>query len=697
MQIYAPQQSASSGQRRTGQQAVDEYQRRTGRAVDAQSVNQFKQASGWSGQGDLSDDQYRKGMASFGFSEYLGQTRGGGPEQPGQARPQGSPGQIGSNPGAPNFEMPSREQMERMKQEQGDRRGQWTRNASGQMVFQEHDPSHNRMLLSVPQSAQSQQQPQVAQGGMDPGQAAAQFQSMYGRAPTPQDIQRFQSASGWSGQGNISQQQYQQGMQAMSGFMQQEGNLGAVPLIQPGQPGQMQSVEASRQQGQQLVGQYQPSQQAQQLQGQAGQTVTGLMQGGPSTFQAPGGQQANYTQQQQLVNQMQGMQQGPFQAPTGGPTPDFTQQQQLIGQLQGGQAPQTNQALMQQQRGAINQIQGMQAGPFQAPEAVAQAERNRVLAAVIGQPEVFGATQQAQMAEQQKEQLGQQARESENRLAQLMASRGLSARGGQDLLGQLDIQRDLQSNLLAGQRDIALRAAEANRASQLGAIQAVTGAQQADMARAAQGFQTGLEGQRFNLGAQQTAAQLAGQAGAQEFGQALAGAEFTRGGQQAALAGQQNLAGQQMALNQQNYQQALGGFGANLQANQFNLGAQQAALAGAAGLGQQQFSEGLQAFQANLGAQGQFGQQQLNAAQLANQMGQQGFQNYLAQQQLGLQGFGAAEQAAAARAQFNQGNYMDALRYNLGARGQEQNYGLGLRNLGLNEQELMSSLYGFRS
>ena len=78
-------------------------------------------------------------------------------------------------------------------------------------------------------------------------------------------------------------------------------------------------------------------------------------------------------------------------------------------------------------------------------------------------------------------------------------------------------------------------------------------------------------------------------------------------------------------------------------------------------------------------------------------MGQQGFQNYLAQQQLGLQGFGAAEAANMARAQFDQQNYLDTLRYNLQARGQEQNYGLGLRNQGLSEQELMSALYGFRS
>lgn len=246
-------------------------------------------------------------------------------------------------------------------------------------------------------------------------------------------------------------------------------------------------------------------------------------------------------------------------------------------------------------------------------------------------------------------------------MSQLMASRGLSARGGADLGAQMGLQENLMSGLLAGQRDIALKSAEANRAAQLEAVKTVTGAQQADMDRAAKGFQTGLEGQRFNLGAQETAAQLAGQAGQQQFTQALQSGQFGREGQLAALQGAGNLANQQMALNQQNFGQSLAGFNANL------------------------------------ASRGQFGNQQLNAAQLANQMGQQGFQNYLAQTDLGLRGFGVAEGANMARAQFNQGNYMDALRYNLQARNQEQNYGLGLRNLGLSEQELMSALYGYRS
>ena len=614
MQIYAPQQSSSSSRSYSGQDALGEYQKRTGKNPSQQDIQKFQQASGWSGQGSMSQDQYNKGMSAFGF------------QQP---------------------------------------------------------------------QAQREPPPQPQQGGMDPGQAAAQFQSQYGRAPTQQDVQRFQQASGWSGQGTISQQQYQQGMNAMSGYMQQEGNLGAVPFAQPGQPGQMQSFDQSRQQGQQLISPYQANPATAQGQQQAANFSQYLMSQQAPQYTGPAGQQANYAQQQGFVDQMGRMQQGQFQAPTGGPTPDFTQQQSLINQVQGVAGPQVNQGLQNQQQAAINQVQGMNAGPFQGPEAVAMNERNRTLQAIMGAPDVFGAQQQAQMAEQQKEQLTQQARESENRLSQLMAARGLSARGGQDLMGQLDIQRDLQSNLLAGQRDIALRSAEANRAAQLGAVNAVIGAQQADMARAAQGFQTNLAGQQFNLGAQQTAAQLAGQAGQQQFQQGLAGAEFTRAGQQAALAGQQNLANQQMDLNQQNFQQALGGFGANLQANQFNLGAAQAAQQAAAGLGQQQFAQGLAGQQFNLQALGQQQQAGLAGANLANQMGQQGFQNYLAQQGLGLQGFGMAEQAAAARAQLGQQNYMDALNYNLRARGQEQDYALGLRRQGATEQDLMARLYGF--
>lgn len=79
---------------------------------------------------------------------------------------------------------------------------------------------------------QGQVQPQAQT--YTPEQLSTQFQSQYGRAPSQQDIQRFQSASGYSGQGAISEQQRQQGMQALSGFMQQEGNLGAAYLPQLG-------------------------------------------------------------------------------------------------------------------------------------------------------------------------------------------------------------------------------------------------------------------------------------------------------------------------------------------------------------------------------------------------------------------------------------------------------------------------------
>jgi len=447
----------------------------------------------------------------------------------------------------------------------------------------------------------------VPTGYYSPEQVGTFFQSQYGRAATQQDVDRFRAASGYSGNGPISAQQYQLGMQALSGFLQQEGNLGAVympgPVAQPGAP---QNFQTSIQQGQQLVGQY-----------QAPAAAT-------TPFQAPASQAANYAQQQQLINQLQAQRMGSFAAPEAGPAPDFAQQLALLNQLQAAQ------------------VEG-----FQAPDAVAQAERNRVLAAIIGQPDVFGAQQQAQMAEQQKEQLLGQQREAEARLGQLMAARGLSSRGGLDLAGQLGLQENLVAGLLAGQRDIALRAAEANRAAQLQAVQAVTGAQQADAARAAQAYQA-----------------------------ALAGSEFNRASRQAALTGQQNLAQQQMSLDQQRFQQALGGFGANLQANEFNLGAARAALAGASALGAQEFAQAQQAYQ------------------MAQQQAQQGFQNYLAQASLGLQGVSLAEQAELARQQQQRADYENYINYLLRARAQEQGYGLDLRRLGLEEQEFQNRLYG---
>lgn len=522
-------------------------------------------------------------------------------------------------------------------------------------------------------------------------------QTTYGTQGTPQQLQQIAEMVGITDPNNITPQQMQQAQAAMASLMQQQGNLGAIymPGI-PNAPGPMQNITTSMQQGRDLIGPaYQPSQQAQDAQTQAYRTTLAMQQQGPMTFQGP----------------------------QGGPTPDFNQQQALINQLTAQQGPQINQGLFNQQQQSINAMQGMQAGQFQAqggaltgqaagaagqlmqagplvgqfqaPEQIAQAERNRTLQAIMGSPDVFGAREQAQMGEQQKEQLLTQQREAEGRLGQLMAQRGLSARGGTELAGQMGLQENLISGLLAGQRDIALRAAEANRAARLGAVNAVTGAQQADLGMASQAFQTGLqgaqanraaqvqatelgaqlgnqqfqqglagyqaglEGQRFNLTAQQAAQQAASGLAQQNFGQQLAGAEFGRAGVQAALTGTQNMGQQQMAQNQQTFNQALAG-------QQFNLSA----------LGQQQ-------------------QNALAAAGLGQQINQQGFQNYLAQAGLGLQGFSAAEAAAASRQQMGQQDYLNMLDYLLRARGQEQNYGLGLAQLGMNQQLGMARLGGF--
>lgn len=180
----------------------------------------------------------------------------------------------------------------------------------------------------------------------------------------------------------------------------------------------------------------------------------------------------------------------------------------------------------------LNQAAGgaswlMNAGPlvgqFQAPEQVAQAERNRVLQAIMGSPDVFGAQQQQQLFEQQKEQQTAFAEQARQRLSQQMASRGLSARGGAELFGQAGIEENLLSGLLGAQRDIALQTAEQNRAARLAAIQAVTGAQQADLGMATQAYQTGLQGAQANRAAQERALELGAQMAGQQFTQGLQG------------------------------------------------------------------------------------------------------------------------------------------------------------------------------
>jgi hypothetical protein len=235
----------------------------------------------------------------------------------------------------------------------------------------------------------------------------------------------------------------------------------------------------------------------------ASNALNQMVQGGPvsGAFTAPN-TAALQAQQQQGLNRVAGVQAGNFQAQGGALTAQAgAQASQLMGAGPlAGQFNAPNQALTQQLSQQAQQVaMGTPVtGAFQAPGTVAEAERNRLMTQVAGQPDVFGTREKAQMAEQQKEQLLRQQRQAEERLSQMTAQRGLSSRGGAELAGQLGLQQELASGVLAGQRDIALRAAEANQQSRLAALGATTAAQQANLGLATSAYQTALQGQQAN-------------------------------------------------------------------------------------------------------------------------------------------------------------------------------------------------------
>ena len=132
-------------------------------------------------------------------------------------------------------------------------------------------------------------------------------------------------------------------------------------------------------------------------------------------------------------------------------------------------------------------------GPFQPPTPDWVEERNRVVKAILGQPEVMGQSFQDALFEQQKEQQAQLAAQSRARLSQTTAARGLSAAGGQELLGQAGVEEGFINNLLAARRDVSTKAAEVNRASSLAAVEMADAVQQGDFARAQAAYETQLK------------------------------------------------------------------------------------------------------------------------------------------------------------------------------------------------------------
>jgi hypothetical protein len=119
-----------------------------------------------------------------------------------------------------------------------------------------------------------------------------------------------------------------------------------------------------------------------------------------------------------------------------------------------------------------------------------EADRNRIMSAILQQPETMGPTQQAQLFEQQKELLNQQRTQQEAQLGQSLAARGLSGVGGTSLAGQIMAGQDFQTQLLQSQRDISVKAAQQNRADQLAAIEMQNAMAQGDYGRMMQVYQT---------------------------------------------------------------------------------------------------------------------------------------------------------------------------------------------------------------
>lgn len=191
-------------------------------------------------------------------------------------------------------------------------------------------------------------------------------------------------------------------------------------------------------------------------------------------------------------------------------------------------------------------------GTFTAPTPVGMEDRNRIVQAILAQPEVMGQTFQDQLFEQQKEQQAQLAAQARARLSQTTAARGLSAAGGQELLGQAGVEEGFINSLLSARRDVSMKAAEANRASSQAAVEMADAVTQGDFARAQAAYQTQLQ-------ANQIYNQLQMQA-----------AELERGN--VALVAQNLLAQREMALGEQgqSFDQYLRQLQANEAIRQFN-------------------------------------------------------------------------------------------------------------------------------
>jgi len=114
---------------------------------------------------------------------------------------------------------------------------------------------------------------------------------------------------------------------------------------------------------------------------------------------------------------------------------------------------------------------------------VGEDQRNRLMNAILAKPETMGQVQQDQLFEQQKELLNAQRAQQGAQLDQNLLRGGMSGLGGRARQGLQNNNNDFNSQLLAGRRDIAVQAAQQNRADTTAALQMQEAIAQGDSGR----------------------------------------------------------------------------------------------------------------------------------------------------------------------------------------------------------------------
>ncbi len=130
---------------------------------------------------------------------------------------------------------------------------------------------------------------------------------------------------------------------------------------------------------------------------------------------------------------------------------------------------------------------------FQPPTSVGLDGRNNIINSIMAKPQVMDQQFQDQLFEQQKEQQSQLAAQAKGRISQQGAGRGLSATGGYQAGAMGQVEGDFMNQLLAGRRDVSVKAAEANRASEHAAVQMQEAIAQGDYVRAHSAYETQLK------------------------------------------------------------------------------------------------------------------------------------------------------------------------------------------------------------